>query len=266
MIYRHVKFDSLLNKITNKDLLFIGDYTIDPYQNCEFGCKYCDSSLDETIYIKSNAIQLLEEEIGKIEKGTIIVGSVHDPYQEIEKKCRITRALLEIIKEHDFPCHILTKSNLILRDIDILSKISKCIVTVSVTTLDENICNIFEKNVPLSKDRLQVVEKLSENGIRSGIAIMPILPFIVEEELEDIVEVAIKYKADYILYKHLELKGDQKTVFLKTLEKFNSNLINRYEELYKDSYMPSQTYMLNLKDILDRICKKYKVKNGIQRR
>jgi len=146
-----------------------------------------------------------------------------------------------------------------------LSKINKCIVTVSITTLNENISNIFEKNVPLPKERLQIVEKLSENEIRSGIAIMPILPFIVEEELEDIVEVASKYKADYILYKHLELKGDQKTVFLKTLEKFNSNLINRYKELYKDSYMPSKTYILNLKDILDKLCKKYKVKNRIYR-
>jgi DNA repair photolyase len=263
MNYKHVKYGSLLNKITNKDLLFIGDYTLDPYQNCEFGCKYCDSSLDETIYIKTNAVQLLEEEIGKIEKGIIIVGSVHDPYQEIEKECRIARSLLEIIKEHDFPCHILTKSNLILRDIDILSKISKCLVTVSITTLDENTCNIFEENVPSSKERLQVVEKLSEGGIKTGLAIMPILPFIVEEELEKIVEDASKHKADYILHKHLELKGDQKTVFLKALEKFNPSLINRYKELYKDSYMPSQTYILNVKDTLDRLCTNYKVKNRI---
>jgi len=263
MLYKHVKYDSLITRITNKDLLFTGDYTLDPYQNCEFGCKYCDSASDETIYIKTNAVQLLEEEIETIEKVTIIVGSVHDPYQEIEKECKITRSLLEIIKEHDFPCHILTKSNLILRDIDILSKITKCLVTVSITALDENTCNIFEENVPSSKERLQVVEKLSESGIKTGLAIMPILPFIVEEELEDIVEVASKHKADYILHKHLELKGDQKTVFLKALGKFNPSLINRYEELYKDSYMPSQTYILNVKDTLEGLCTSYKVKNRI---
>jgi DNA repair photolyase len=263
MNYKHVKYDSLITKITNKDLLFIGDYTLDPYQNCEFGCKYCDSALDETIYIKTNAVQLIEEEIETIEKSTIIVGSVHDPYQEIEKECRITRSLLEIIKEHDFPCHILTKSNLVLRDIDILSKISKCLVTISIITLNEGLCSIFEENVPSSKERLRVVEKLSENGIKSGLAIMPILPFIVEGELEDIVEAASKNKADYILHKHLELKGDQKTVFLKALEKFNPSLINRYKELYKDSYMPSQTYILNVKDTLDRLCTNYKVKNRI---
>jgi len=263
MKYKHAKYGSLLNKITNKDLLFNGDYTLDPYQNCEFGCKYCDSSLDETIYIKTNAVQLLEEEIETIEKGTIIVGSVHDPYQEIEKESRNTRNLLEIIKEHDFPCHILTKSNLILRDIDILSKISKCLVTVSITTLDETTCNIFEENVPSSKERLRVVEKLSERGIKSGLAIMPILPFIVEGELEDIVKAASMHKADYILHKHLELKGDQKTVFLKTLEKFNPSLINRYEELYKDSYRPNQKYILKIKNTLEKLCAGYNLKNRI---
>ena len=263
MLYKHAKYCSLLNKITNKDLLFNGDYTLDPYQNCEFGCKYCDSSLDKTIYIKNNAVQLLEEEIETIEKGTIIVGSVHDPYQEIEKECRNTRNLLEIIKEHGFPCHILTKSNLILRDIDILSKLSKCLVTVSITTLNENTCNIFEENVPSSKERLRVVEKLSERGIKSGLAIMPILPFIVEGELEDIVKAACKHKADYILHKHLELKGDQKTVFLKALEKFNPSLINRYEELYKDSYMPNQEYILKIKNTIEKLCAGYNLKNRI---
>ena len=263
MLHKQVKYDFLLNKITKKDLLFSGDYTLDPYQNCEFGCRYCDSSMDETIYIKTNAVQLLEEEIEIIKRGTIIIGSVHDPYQEIEEECRNTRNLLKIIKKHDFPCHILTKSNLILRDIDILSTISKCIVTVSITTLNENKCNIFEENVPSSKERLQVVRKLSENGIRSGIAIMPILPYIVEDEFEDIVKAASKYKADYILHKHLELKGDQKTVFLNTLERFDPSLLSRYEELYKNSYMPNQEYILKIKNTLRKLCTRYNLKYRI---
>ena len=81
----------MLNKITTKDMLFGGNYTLDPYQNCEFSCKYCDSSYDEKIYIKTNAIELLEKELKKIKKGTIIIGSVHDPYQKAEKKSRILK-------------------------------------------------------------------------------------------------------------------------------------------------------------------------------
>ena len=257
MLYKHAKYDSLITKITNKDLLFIGDYTLDPYQNCEFGCKYCDSALDETIYIKTNAIQLLEEEIEKIEEGTIIVGSVHDPYQGIEKEYEITRNLLKIIKQHNFSCHILTKSNLVLRDIDILSKINNCVVTISTTTLNESISNVFEMKVPLPAKRLQIIKKLSENNIKTGLAIMPVLPFIVEEEFEKIIKVASKNGADYVLHKHLELKGDQKSIFLKTLEKFNPNLIDKYVELYGDSYMPDQTYILKINDMITKYCKKY---------
>ena len=130
MNYKQIKVDSLINKIIKKDTLFGGKYTIDPYQNCEYGCKYCDSSFDETIYIKSNAVELLKSEITQIEKGIIIVGSVHDPYQKAEEYYKITRRLLKIIQNNNFSCHILTKSNLVLRDIDILSKISKCKVHI----------------------------------------------------------------------------------------------------------------------------------------
>jgi DNA repair photolyase len=258
-----MKYDSLVTKITNKDLLFTGDYTLDPYQNCEFGCKYCDSSLDETIYIKTNTVQLLEREIEKIEKGTIIVGSVHDPYQKIEKEYEITRNILKIIKRNNFSCHILTKSNLVLRDIDILSKIDRCLITLSISTLNESSCNIFEENVPSAKERLLVVEQLSKYGIKSGLAIMPILPFIVEEELEHIVETASKHRADYVLHKHLELKGDQKTIFMKVLEKFNPNLLDKYEKLYRDNYMPNQEYCLKIKNTLERLCARYNLKSRI---
>ena len=117
MEYRHARYDSLLNRISDRDLLFVGDYTLDSYQNCEYGCKYCDSALNKTVYVKTNAVELLKKEIEKIAKGTIIVGSVHDPYQKAEKNYGTTRNLLKIIEQHDFPCHILTKSNMIFKDI-----------------------------------------------------------------------------------------------------------------------------------------------------
>ena len=136
MQYKQIKVDSILNRITSKDNLFLGDYTIDPYQNCEFGCSYCDSSFDKTIYIKTNASEILNEELKNNKNGRIIVGSVHDPYQNIEKELKITRELLEIIKENGFSCHILTKSDLILRDLDIISNIKDCLVTISIISLN----------------------------------------------------------------------------------------------------------------------------------
>ncbi len=86
---------------------------------------------------------------------------------------------------------------------------------------------------------------------------MPVLPFIVEDEFEKIIKVASKSGVDYVLHKHLELKGDQKSIFLKTLEKFNPNLMDEYVELYGDSYMPDQTYTIKINDMITKYCKKY---------
>jgi DNA repair photolyase len=263
MQYKQIKTKILLNKVLKKDPLFYGDYTIDPYQNCEFGCKYCDSSFDETIYIKSNAAEILNHELETSKKGRIIVGSVHDPYQKIEGEEKITRRLLEIIKDYGFSCHILTKSNLVLRDIDIISKIPDCLVTLSIISLKESIYNLFEKNVCDTKIRLQTIKKLNDSGIKSGIALIPILPFIVEEELKDIIKFSKKHKAKYLLYKHLELKGDQKKFFIDLIKKIDTDLPKKYSKLYNDSFMPNEDYLTTLnKTILD-LCKKYRIKNRI---
>jgi DNA repair photolyase len=263
MNYKSITCSFLLNKITTKDKLFNGNYTLDPYQNCGFGCRYCDSTYDETIYIKTNAAQILKKELETAEKGTIIVGSVVDPYQTAEESHNITRNLLEIIGQYDFPCHILTKSNLVLRDLDLLSKMNNCTVTISIATLDHKISDIFEKNVPLPLERLKTIEKLSDLRINAGLAIIPILPFIAEDALEGVVKSAKNYKAHYILHKHLELKGDQKGIFMKILEESYPNLVEKYEELYKDSYMPDDAFILKINNKLEKLCIKYKLKNKI---
>ena len=263
MNYKPIQCSFLLNRITTKDKLFNGNYTLDPYQNCGFGCRYCDSTYDETIYIKTNAAQLLKKELETTEKGTIIVGSVVDPYQKAEESYNITRNLLEIIEQYDFPCHILTKSNLVLRDIDLLSKMSDCKVTISITTLNQSVSDLFERDVPSPMERLKTIEKLSEIGINAGLAVIPILPFIAEEELENIVKSAKKHKAHYILHKHLELKGDQKGIFMKILEESYPNLVKKYEELYKVSYKPDDAYVSKINDALEKLCITYKLKNRI---
>lgn len=263
MQYKQVKIDFLLNKITTKDELFGGNYTIEPYQNCEFGCLYCDSSFDKIIHVKTNAAEILKKELGKSKKGTIIVGSVHDPYQKAEEKFEITRNLLKIIEKQGFSCHILTKTNLVLRDIDIISRVDNCIVTVSLTSLNKSISNIFEKNVPSPKIRLQTIEKLTNQEIKSGLAIIPILPYFAEDEFEEIVKSARHHKAQYFLHKHLELKGDQKTFFINTLREFCPNLVEKYEKLYKDSYMPDGNYISKISDSIKELCKIYNLKDRI---
>ena len=263
MLYKQIKVDFLLNKITNKDKLFAGDYTIDPYQNCEFGCLYCDSSFDKTIFIKTNAAEILKKELETAKKGTIIVGSVHDPYQRAEEELEMTRDLLKTIKKHDFSCHVLTKSDLVIRDVDILSEIDNCIVTISTASLKDSISKIFEKNVPLPKVRLETIEKLTKNGIGSGLAVLPVFPYIVEKELDDIVSSAKNHNAKYLLHKHLELKGDQKPCFINILKNFYPDFVSKYEKLYENSYMPDDEYISRINGLIKESCKNHNIKNEI---
>ena len=263
MNYKFIKCSNIINKITSKDNLFLGDYTVDPYQNCEFGCKYCDSTYDSTIYIKSNICELLDAELQNLKKGCIIVGSVHDPYQKIEEKEKITRNVLKTIKKHGFSCHILTKSTLVIRDMDLIADIDDSVVTISMISSDKHISDVFEKNAPSPKNRFETVEKLSKQGVKTGIAIMPVLPFLVEENLQDVIKTADKYKAQYVLHKHLELKGDQKNIFIDILKNFYPELVEKYVNLYKDSYMPDEKYIVELKNKIEKLSKQYNIKNRI---
>ena len=265
MVYRLITCNSLVKKITSNDALFNGMYCIDPYHNCEYGCLYCDSSFDETIYIKTNATTILKKELKQLKKGIIIIGSVNDPYQNAEKEYEITRELLKIIKKYNFPCHILTKSNLILRDIDVLFDM-RCWATISIISLNVTISRIFEKNVPSSKNRLQIIKVLTEKCIKSGLAVMPVLPYLIESELEEVVKTTKHAKAQYLIHKHLELKGDQKKVFLNIIKKNYPQLLSKYNELFREGYKPDDNYIAKLNDRMLQLCSKYKISQRINQK
>jgi DNA repair photolyase len=262
MEYKLINCDSVIKKITKKDSLFHGNYCVDPYQNCEFGCNYCDSSSEKTIFVKTNIIETLRKELESVNNGRIILGSVHDPYQKAEKKYELTRTVLETLKQYNFPCHILTKSPLILRDIDMLSKL-ECMVTISLSSLDDRVVHIFEPDVPSPHERLQTVQTLRDHGITAGIALIPMLPYIVESELEEIVKAACNVKAQYLLHKHLELKGDQERYYRNLIEAHYPHLLAKYDSLYENDFNPRKTYIQELNSILSEYCKKYKISDRI---
>ncbi len=243
MQYKEIKIKSGFRKITKKDHLFNGDYTIDPYQNCSFSCMYCDSAIDNTIYIKRNISDVLDIELKDIPRSNFIIGSVHDPYQKIEEKQKITRDILKKIKKHDHTCHVLTKSNLVLRDLVLLKEISDSTVTISIPIYEENLKRIFEKNVISADERFKVIEKLRENNIYSGIAIIPIIPLISEDEVKKIIINSKNIDSQYYLYRYLELKGIQKEIFLGVIKNTFRNLYNEFKSLYKDSILPDISYI-----------------------
>lgn len=264
MAFKSIVIDSLLNKITTKDKLFLGDYTVDPYSNCEFGCLYCDSSFDKTIFAKINAAEIIENELQENKKGRIIVGSVHDPYQNAEKKYMLTRKILEKISKYDFSCHILTKSDFVLRDIDVLKKIKDCFVTISLVSINKDISIIFEKNVIEPTKRLKIVEKLNNENIRSGVALIPFLPYFSENNIEDLLKSFKEHNAKYFLFKHLELKGDQKKYFFKILDKYYPAFVKKYRKLYKDSYMPNESYIKDFSNRMHKYLIKYHIPSGLE--
>lgn len=262
MEYKLINCDSVMKKITRKDALFHGNYCVDPYQNCEFGCVYCDSSFEKTIYAKANIVDILKKELTQIDHGRIIIGSVNDPYQNVEKTYQLTKDVLETLTQYQLPVHILTKSPLILRDIDLLSSLP-CMVTVSLSSLDDRVLRVIEPGVPSPKDRLKVVEKLHDNGINTGVAMIPLLPYIVESEIEGIVRAAHEAHAQYLLHKHLELKGDQEVLFKNMLVLHYPHLLPKYDELYKDDFNPRKRYIQELNKMLTTYCNKYQIPDKI---
>jgi DNA repair photolyase len=263
--YRTIICDSLLKQITRTDDLFQGLYCIDPYQNCEFRCRYCDSSIDTTIYVKTNAADILEKELKKVKKGRIIIGSVHDAYQQAEKTYELTKNILRVIADYDFSCHIITKSPLIIRDIKLLSELD-CYVTISILSLLDRVTTIFEQNVPSVHERLKLVQSLTKNGIYAGVALIPILPYIVDNEMENIIQTIKEYNANYFLHTYLELKGDQKQIVQETLIQKYPQFIPQYNALYADSIKPEGSYVKNLDTQIQDLCKKYNMPEKIVKR
>ena len=171
---------TILNKHKKRDEWFLDDYSLNPYQLCEFNCVYCyirgskyGENMGKEVAAKVNAPLLLEKELLRRSKrkeyGIIALASATEPWMPSEEKYRLTRRCLEIIARFRFPVHCSTKSTLILRDFDLLSEIDKnaillkdlqgklkhgALITVSLSTLDENIARIFEPNAPKPKERL----------------------------------------------------------------------------------------------------------------
>ncbi len=162
-------------------------YCINPYTGCLHGCLYCYASFMQRytghsepwgsfVDIKSNAPEVLEREIKNAKRGSIIISSVTDPYQPVEKRYGITKRCLEILLRYDHPVDILTKSDLILRDIDILRNFNELYAGITITTDDDRVRRIFEPGAPEIQSRVRALKELFRKGIKTYIFIGPLLP------------------------------------------------------------------------------------------
>lgn len=240
------------------------------YRGCTHGCIYCDSRskcyrMDhdfEDIEVKAKAEELLEHTLKrKRRKGMIATGSMTDPYVPIEKELLVTRRCLNQIERFEFGLVIQTKSNLILRDIDILDKINrktKCIVAMTMTTYDETLCKILEPNVSTTKERFDVLMEMKKRGIPTIVWLSPILPFIndTEENIRGIMEYCKEAGVYGIIYfgAGMTLREGNKEYFYEQLDKHFPGMKERYIETFGDSYEVVSPHNKELTALFNHIC------------
>jgi DNA repair photolyase len=260
----------LLSTSKNPSGWFGTNYTFNTYRGCEHHCIYCDSrslcyridNFDELI-VKRNAVELLNKELkNKRKKGVIGTGAMSDPYTRSEKHYQLTRGCLEAIAKYRFPIHITTKSNLILRDIDVLQEINKIYasVAITITTTDDELAKIVEPGASSSTDRLKALGILSELGIHTSITMMPVLPFLedTEENILDIVNKANYYGVKNIVpWLGMSLRDRQRDYYYKKLDKYFPGIREKYEKSYGDRYSCSTKNMKKLSYTLSNACSKY---------
>jgi len=290
-----IQVKSILNKHKKRDDWFLDDYSVNPYEGCSFNCIYCyirgskyGENMAKTLSAKVNSPELLEKQLSrrarKGEYGIIALSSSTEPYMPIEEKLKLTRKLLEIILKYKFPLHVLTKSKLVLRDLDLLKEIDKnavlpsdlkpklkhgVIISFSISTLDEKLAKILEPGAPAPRERLETMKKCKEEGFLTGVCYIPVLPFIsdTEEQLDKMIKTAKDYGADYVLVGALTLFGngpaDCKTLYYKFLERYFPELLPKYKSLFKIFFQPTKEYQEELQERSIRICSKYKIKHRI---
>ncbi|MBC8377416.1 MAG: radical SAM protein [FCB group bacterium] len=243
-----IQSKTILSRV-QEDSFFGLSYNMNLYRGCQHGCIYCDSRsacyrMDELskIYIKENAIELLDKELRtKRLKGTIGTGSMNDPYMPVEKKFEHTRKALEVISDHCFPVHVMTKSDLVLRDLDLLLNLQEnyCAVTFTITTADDDLAKNIEPHAPAPSLRFKALEELRKAGIYAGITMMPILPYLndTHENITKLVDLAKTVDAQYILpYMGVTLREGSRDYFYQQLSNSFPGLKDKYVKNFGNSY------------------------------
>jgi len=219
--------------------------------------------------VKTNAPELLEKELKKAEKDVVALSGVTDPYQPAERKYEVTRKVLEALRDNDFPVHIGTKSDLVLRDTDILSEISKkswCTVSFTITTFDKNLLSLLEPFYPSPERRLEAVKKLREAGIMAGVDFTLISPYLLDDDnnIREVIRRASENKAEYLLPgAGMTLRSNQKIRWLELLKENWLELVKKYEKLYSESQEPNREYVVRINRRAFEICKEFNIQTYV---
>lgn len=246
------------------------DYNMNIYKGCSHGCIYCDSRSDcyqvkdfDTIRMKENAIKIIRSELrDKKKTGVIGTGSMSDPYNPLEVQYKLTRQSLELIDYYNYGIGIATKSDLIIRDIDVLQRIkehSPVICKITVTAADDELSSVIEPGVCVSSERFTAIRQLSEAGIFAGILMTPLLPFLTDtpENVTQIIQAAYQSGAKFIYSLFgVTLRAGQREYFYQKLDQLfpGKQLKQKYMKQYGSSYECHSPRELELESIFKTEC------------
>lgn len=264
---KEIQVKSVLNKTKRRDPWFLDDYTINPFSGCSFNCLYCyirgskyGTHMEEKMSVKINALEVLEKQLHnrakKNQQGIIVLSSATDPYLHLEKDYQLTRRILELILKYKFPLHVITKSDLVTRDFDLLKAIDKgailpadlqdklshkVFITFSFSTIDDIIGSRFEPGATPPSKRIETVKATLAEGFFCGISLMPLFPYITDtaEHLQLMFTRFKEIGVNYIFPATLTLFGnenaDSKTLVLRAVEKHYPELLEKYHKFFDQS-------------------------------
>jgi len=266
---------ALLNRCTSPRVPF--DWTINPYRGCEFACKYCYArythefmemrdgvDFERKIYVKQQASWLLRQDLKKVKRGEeIAIGTATDPYQPAEKRYEVTRGILEELALHrGLELGIVTKSDLILRDVDLLCRVAEhnsLFVNLTITTLDTKLARILEPRAPRPDLRMNAVRELNAAGLNAGVICAPVLPGITDTPaaLDSLVRATKQADGKYIYANPLFLKPCSASVFLPFLEQEFPHLVDEYRKRFGAKAFVSKEYSKRISELMAGLRKKH---------
>lgn len=266
-----IKTKTILSKVKYGNEWYGIDYNMNLYRGCSHGCIYCDSRSScyhidafDIVRSKENVLNILKQElIKKKTKGVIGIGSMSDTYNPMERKYEITKGALELISKYNYGVAIDTKSDLILRDLDILKEINSknnVIVKFTITTPNDELSKIIEPNVCKTSKRLNAIKTLSDNGIFTGVMMNPTLPFITdnEDDIKKLVKLAYEHGAKFIhTYMSVTLRDNQRNYYFQKLDKYFPNLKEKYIKVYGEKYNCLVPNYQKLYKTFQNECEKY---------
>jgi DNA repair photolyase len=293
MEYAEVK--TILNKKKSRDQWFLDDYTLNPFLACSFNCLFCyirgskyGIHMEKKLQVKKNALEILAKQLSarakKNQQGIIVLSSATDPYLQAEEKLGLTRQMLELICHYRFPVHVLTRSSLVTRDLDLLQKIKEgahlppdlkgtdlpgAFITFSFSTTDDATAKIFEPGATPPSVRLKTMKAVSDAGFLTGVSLMPLLPYIADspQVLDEMLWQFKSHGAQYVMPAGLTLFGDgeadSRTLVLQAVEKHFPHLNAKYRELFMENPPASHPYYVQLEERVSTLLKKYALRDRI---